>query len=70
MEPIAKSTLDVETDRAAELALHAWRAEQLRRLGLQRYLADAFADRVDWHGFADLVERGCPPALALEIMRP
>ena len=70
MEPTVTSALDVETNRDAELALHAWRAEQLRRLGLHHYLADAFADLVDWHRFADLVERGCKPALALEIMRP
>jgi hypothetical protein len=29
----------------------------------------ALADLVDWHAFADLVERGCSPRLALEIVR-
>jgi hypothetical protein len=28
-----------------------------------------FADLVDWHAIAELVERGCPPRLALEIAR-
>ena len=46
-----------------------WRAEQLLRLGLPRTLAETFADLVDWHAFADLVERGCSPLLALEIVR-
>jgi hypothetical protein len=28
-----------------------------------------FADLVDWHAIADLVARGCPPTLALKIVR-
>jgi hypothetical protein len=32
-----------------------------------KILADSFADDVDWHQIADLVGRGCPPRLALEI---
>jgi hypothetical protein len=51
------------------LRVRAWRAEQLRRLGLPQRLADTFADVVDWHALAGLVERGCPPELALEIVR-
>jgi hypothetical protein len=51
------------------LRVRAWRAEQLGRLGLHRILAEAFADLVDWHALADLVERGCPPELALDIVR-
>ena len=46
-----------------------WRTEQLFRLGLPRILAYAFAETVDWHELAALVERGCPLALALEIVR-
>jgi hypothetical protein len=61
---------DVLDDVTAERHLvHAWRAEQLLRLGLPRTLAETFADLVDWHAFADLVERGCSPRLALEIVR-
>jgi hypothetical protein len=70
MAPMAMSTSNYDRQREAELALHGWRAKQLRRLGLNRYLAEVFADRIDWHAFADLVERGCTPALAFQITRP
>jgi hypothetical protein len=49
--------------------VRAWREEQLRRLGLPSLVAEAFADLVDWHALAALVDRGCPPELALEIVR-
>jgi hypothetical protein len=52
-----------------ERLVHEWRTEQLRRLGLPHALAAGFADRVEWHQIADLVRRGCPPELALEIVR-
>jgi hypothetical protein len=32
-------------------------------------LAEAYADRLDWHQVARLVRRGCPPLLALRIVR-
>jgi hypothetical protein len=51
------------------LRVRAWRVEQLRRLGLAAFPAEAFADLVDWHALAALVERGCSPELALEIVR-
>jgi hypothetical protein len=38
-------------------------------LGLPRALAETFAGLVDWHEIAALVARGCPPNLALEIVR-
>jgi hypothetical protein len=46
------------------LLVHNWRATQLKRLGIPRTLADAYADRLDWHQVAKLVHRGCPPLLA------
>ena len=46
-----------------------WRVEQLRHLGLAPALAVAFADVVDWHAMAALVDRGCSPELALRIVR-
>jgi hypothetical protein len=52
-----------------DVLVHDWRTEQLHRLGLHRILAEAFADFVDWHVIAKLVERGCPPQLALDIVR-
>lgn len=51
-----------------EGAVHAWRARQLNRLGLPLALANAVADRVDWHEVARLVRRGCPARLALAIV--
>jgi hypothetical protein len=63
-----------ETDDACEeqdeeRAVWLWRAQQLQRLGLSWLLAHTFAGAVDWHEFAKLVERGCSPELALEIVR-
>jgi len=49
--------------------VHAWRSEQLQRLGLPHLLAEAWADLVDWHAIAELVARGCSPELALRIVR-
>jgi hypothetical protein len=70
MEPILISDEELVEDTADEgLLIHAWRAEQLQRLGLSRLLAETFAELVDWHEVAALVVRGCPPELALEIAR-
>ena len=49
-------------------AVHAWRVSQLARLGLAGPVAEAVADRVDWHEVAKLVQRGCPAALAVTIL--
>jgi hypothetical protein len=69
MEPIMKTAENRGDGNDEGLLVHAWRSEQLGRLGLPRVLAEMFADRVDWHALAELVERGCSPALALEIVR-
>ena len=52
-----------------KLRVHAWRAEQLQRLGMLYLLAETFADQIDWHLYAELVARGCSPGLAFEIVR-
>ena len=52
-----------------EYPVHQWRVTQLKRLGIPGPLAEADADTVDWHQIADLVQRGCPPQLALRIVR-
>jgi hypothetical protein len=52
-----------------EVLVHEWRVTQLTRLGIPGPLADAVADQVDWHQVAKLVRRGCPPRLALRIVR-
>jgi hypothetical protein len=51
------------------LLVHNWRVTQLERLGIPAPLAEAAADHVDWHQVAKLVQRGCPPRLALRIVR-
>jgi hypothetical protein len=58
-----------EAQNEDDLVVWQWRAEQLQRLGLSRLIAQAFATVVDWHDVARLVERGCSPELALEIVR-
>lgn len=69
MEPMLMPEVDLDDRNDEELLVQEWRTHQLRRLGLPRALAEAFAHRVDWHEVAALVERGCPPELALEIAR-
>jgi hypothetical protein len=70
MEPILISDAELVQDASDEdLAIHAWRAEQLRRVGISHILAETFAGIVDWHDVAALVARGCAPELALEIAR-
>ena len=49
--------------------VHEWRVWQLIQLGIPWSLAQAVADQVDWHQVARLVQRGCPPQLALDIVR-
>ena len=69
MEPISTYEPDVDSLTEEELLILAWRRHQLRQLGVPHALADASADLVDWHEVAALVGRGCPPELALEIVR-
>jgi hypothetical protein len=51
----------------ADLLVHKWRVSQLARLGIPRPLAEAYADRLDWHEIAHLVQHGCPARLAIRI---
>ena len=68
MEPVqARPRLEaIDHD---DLLVHEWRVTQLTRLGIPWSLAQAVADQVDWHQVAKLVRRGCPPRLALQIVR-
>jgi hypothetical protein len=68
MEPVpARPRLEaVDHD---DLLVHEWRVTQLTRLGIPWSLAQAAAGHVDWHLAARLVRRGCPPRLALQIVR-
>lgn len=58
MEPILHST-DAEPFPREEPRLLAWRREQLLWLGVSRRNAYAYAETVDWHDVAVLVQRGC-----------
>jgi hypothetical protein len=62
-------TREDEASDGEDLVVWQWRAQQLHRLGLSSLLAHMFAAVVDWHEFARLIERGCSPDLALEIVR-
>ena len=57
-----------ETVQHRELTVHNWRVERLTGLGVPPGLAEAYADRLDWHQVARLVQHGCPPELALRIV--
>jgi hypothetical protein len=62
--------IEFEAEESEEDArIYAWRVEQLSGLGLSHLVASAVASFVDWHDIASLVERGCSPELALEIVR-
>jgi hypothetical protein len=69
MEPLAMLAEELDDGNGEEYVVNAWRAEQLRRLGVSPTLAEVFAGLVDWHQIANLVERGCSAQLAIEIVR-
>jgi hypothetical protein len=50
-----------------DLLVHNWRVSQLTRLGVPGPLAEVYADHLDWHQVARLVQRGCPARLAIRI---
>ena len=58
----------VAGDGNEDRLVREWRTFQLQRLGLPQVIAGRFAEVVDWHEVAALVERGCPPDLALMIV--
>ena len=63
----AEAGLVVDTEQER---IEAWRMEELRRAGYDRNAASELASRhdVDLHVAVDLVRRGCPHTLALEIL--
>jgi hypothetical protein len=65
MEPSATGQQAVDHDRKA---VHDWRVSQLMRLGFPGPLAEVYADRIDWHQVARLVQGGCPARLVLRIV--
>jgi hypothetical protein len=52
-----------------KLLVHNWRVARLTGLGIPGALAEVNADLLDRHQVARLVQRGCPPRLALRIVR-
>lgn len=56
----------------SELERHVeWRQRCLREAGFERETAQWLARQaVDLHGLLDLIDRGCPPELALRIVAP
>jgi uncharacterized OsmC-like protein len=70
VDQLAEVEVEVEAEESEEDGrVYAWRVEQLSGLGLSHVIASAVASFVDWHEIARLVEHGCPPELALEIVR-
>jgi hypothetical protein len=56
---------------AAQEELFTWRLEQLRLAGYESRQAKLLAARldIDLHQAVDLVHSGCPPKLAVKILR-
>ena len=68
MKPTTPATIHHEAIGHGD-PVHNWRAAQLSRLGIPGPLAERYADSLDWHQIAYLVQRGCPPLLALRIIQ-
>jgi hypothetical protein len=64
------TTAELLQPRATEDQVVAWRREQLKRAGCRRFEAEVLARelRVDLHEAVELLERGCPSRVALEIL--
>jgi len=58
--------------RRGGLAVVNWRQLELEQCGFPRSLAARVAldERYDLQELVDLVQQGCPPALALRILSP
>ena len=56
--------------RATEDEVVAWRREQLTRAGCRRFEAEVLARelKVDLHDAVELLQRGCPSEIALNIL--
>jgi hypothetical protein len=56
---------DTELER-----IEQWRAQELERAGYPRHDAARLAERhdVDLHLAIDLISRGCPPQVAVDIL--
>jgi hypothetical protein len=61
-----------QRDGRAAPEIYAWRRRQLRAAGFGSTLAGRIArdPAYDLHALIELVERGCPPRLAVRILAP
>jgi len=66
-----KTAREVTTETDGD-QVRSWRRDQLRTSGFGPGLAAQVASdpRYDLHALIELVERGCPPALAVRILAP
>ena len=64
------TTAELKKTRVSDEEVVAWRLEQLVRAGCDRARALILAKRsaVDLHEAVELLERGCPPRVAIEIL--
>jgi hypothetical protein len=69
MNTAKQAVENMEYVRGLRDPVHEWRVARLMRLGIPWPVAEAAAGHVDWHQMAALVQRGCPPWLALRILR-
>ena len=69
MESEIQIEIELVPQNEEEALVHEWRAKQLAKLGVSTIVAHAFGSLVDWHELARLINRGCPPDLAVEIVR-
>lgn len=63
--PAVDTTIETETER-----VERWRTDELVRVGFDVEQATLLAIEpgVDLHAALDLIERGCPPELAVRIL--
>ena len=64
------SATELLQGRVTEDEVVSWRREQLRRAGCRRFEAEVLARelKVDLHEAVELLERGCPSRIALNIL--
>jgi hypothetical protein len=59
-------------ERAVPIEVLVWRRDVLRHAGCDPELAWQLAEarEIDLHDLLNLIDRGCPPALAARILAP
>ncbi len=62
----------IQALQSEHVGVRRWRVARLREAGFEDALACALADHrgFDLHELLNLVDRGCPPALAARIVAP